>query len=174
LQNLIGDQSPDNWNRIIEKLNPERDLTYIPNSPLNVTSDSPPYIVGQDTPIDTLPLTEPLNITPDSPVYRPASPLNITPDSPVYRPASPLNVTPDSPVYRPASPLNITPDSPPYTVGQDTPIDTLPLTEPTESIQLDITELPTNPVEPSLLFNTQVTSSSEPDASDIKTVTIKP
>jgi hypothetical protein len=185
IANLISDQSPDNWNRIIEKLNPEKDLTYIPNSPLNVTSDSPPYIVGQDTPIDTLPLNvtpdspvyrpaSPLNITPDSPVYRPASPLNITPDSPVYRPASPLNVTPDSPVYRPASPLNITPDSPPYTVGQDTPIDTLPLTEPTESIQLDITELPTNPVEPSLLFNTQVTSSSEPDASDIKTVTIKP
>ncbi len=185
IANLISDQSPDNWNRIIEKLNPEKDLTYIPNSPLNVTSDSPPYIVGQDTPIDTLPLNvtpdspvyrpaSPLNITPDSPVYRPASPLNITPDSPVYRPASPLNVTPDSPVYRPASPLNVTPDSPPYTVGQDTPIDTLPLTEPTESIQLDITELPTNPVEPSLLFNTQVTSSSEPDASDIKTVTIKP
>jgi len=147
IANLISDQSPDNWNRVIEKLNPAKDLPYIPSSPLNVTSNSPPYIVDQDTPIDTLPLTEQES-------------------------------------YIPSSPLIVTSNSPPYIVGQDTPIDTLPRSplnmtpestvEPMESIQLDITELPNEPTEPSILFNTPETLSSVPDSSEIKTVTIKP
>jgi len=90
---LIVDQSPDNWTRVINRLNPPKLIMrtgVVPPPP----PDSPPYTV------------------PDSPPYTvPNSPPYTVPDSPPYNAS-------DSPPYNASdSPPYTVPDSPPIELG---------------------------------------------------------